>query len=484
MTPNILLIITDQQRADTIGPDTAGPDRTPALDALRRHAVTFSNAFTTCPLCGPARASLFSGRYPHQARGRPADDPLGVRDPGEADAEDMMLNDSSLLEPPHLTDRLRGAGYYTGYAGKWHLGNDVIADWFPDHFGEDNEQYVRWLGVNGKPDGWPLHDADVRSFRPPHMSIPRPKVNAIDPDDSNDAWIADHCVKRIEERPTDRPFFVVCGFNGPHPPFKIPEPYFSMFDPSSVPEPANFGPRPGEPSSRSESYYRRLWSDHGHDWSDWQKSVAVYWGFVRHIDDQVGKLVDCLRREGVYEETVVVFCSDHGEMLGQHGLWHKMQPYEEAIRVPLVIAAPWIDGARRNDGLVSLIDLPPTILSLAGCDAPESWEETDLSGAVSAIDWMPSRSTVFVEQKPLGPFHGEVSWRLARGKRYKYVWNDGDTDELYDLEMDPGESNNIAGRADHAARLAEYRGRLAQWMRRTADPLTERYMEQAGGLQP
>lgn len=473
--PNILLIISDQQRADTLGFRGKTPCRTPHIDRLAERGVSFDHALTPCPLCGPARTSIFTGLYPHQARGvvepggqGPLDDALLDRS-----GTDMLLNDYSLREPPVLTDRLRAAGYHMAYAGKWHLGNDTIGRWFDDAWGYRNQQYVDWCAEHSLPDGWPLNDPRTRTRRVPHMSIPVTMVNPIDPAHTNDAWITDIAIRQIEGRPKDRPFFAVCGFNGPHPPFKIPEPYYSMYDAQALPEPPSFGPTDGEPHCNRSNFYRQLFLDHGNDWGLWRKSHAVYWGFCTLIDDQVGRLVACLEREGVLDSTLVVFCSDHGEMLGQHGLWHKMQSYEEALRVPLVFSAPWISGPRRNTAPGSLLDIPSTILSSAGLGAPPNQEGIDLSPAFRGQS-LPDR-VLFSEHRPLGAFHGGVDWRMVTDGRLKYTWNHGDLDELYDLSRDPHELCNLARAPVAADTLAGLRRRLRHWMELTRDPLIEGY---------
>jgi len=333
---NILLIISDQHRGDTMGFTGRTGCRTPNMDQLVKKGVSFDQAICASPLCGPSRTSIFAGIYPHQAKGVLLHDNLGARGPGHppGTVSDMMINDSSVRDEPYLTNLLKGEGYHTAYAGKWHMGNDVIENWFERAWGYNNKQYMEWLEENKYPDGWPLNDMEVRTMREPHMSIPHTKPNLIEPEIANDAWIADIAIRYLKERPKEKPFFLVCGFNGPHPPFKISEPYYSMYDSSDVKEPENFHPGSGEPKSKAGSFYRALWKDHGDDWASWRKTVAVYRGFVTYIDHQVGRLIACLEEEKVKEDTLVIYTSDHGEMLGQHGLWHKMQAYEEALRVP------------------------------------------------------------------------------------------------------------------------------------------------------
>ena len=469
---NIMLIIADQHRQDCLGFNKRTPVRTPNIDRLQKGGISFDNAITPCPLCGPARASLFTSLYSHQARGILEEEDLGARDEMEAGVEtDMMINSTSLREPPLLTDILKKAGYYTAYAGKWHLGNDIITNWFEDAYGCDNQDYVRWLNKNGLPEtGWPLKDPEVRSRRVPHMSIPKTKVNPVKQEEANDAWITDIALSYLKNRPTDKPFFVTCGFNGPHPPFMIPEPWFSMYSPDDIPEPPNFHPTEGEPASKKESFYRQLWLDHGDNWESWKKSVAVYYGFVSYIDHQVGRLLVELDRQDIFENTMVIYTSDHGEMLGQHGLWHKMQAYDESLKVPLVISSPTIQQGSRRTEEASLLDISPTILGAANLKCPEVYEGIDLLADRNRGKETSPRY-LFSEQKPLGPFHGEKEWRMATDGRYKYIWNMDDRPELYDLKEDPYELRNLEDLKEYQIQLTTLRKKLKSWMEDTFDPL-------------
>lgn len=468
--PNILLIIADQQRADTVGFSGKTACRTPNVDRLARQGIAFDLAVTPCPLCGPARAAIFTGQYPHQV--------------------DMMRNDTSLRAEPTLTDRLRGQGYHTAYAGKWHLDAQTppyllrgpaetherpasaLSRWFDRFAAESVQEYTAWCEANGLPDGWAFNDLALRTTRKPAMSIPRTGVLEMRADQTIDGWITDHALRLLSERPKAQPFFLVCGFQGPHPPFKIPEPYYSMYDPSDIPEPPNFRPAPHKPRANTTSYYHQLWRDHGDDWSAWQKSVAVYWGFVTLLDDQIGRLMAALAQENVLDDTLVIFTSDHGEMLGQHGLWHKMMPYEEAVRVPLVMRYPRrITAGVRSNALVSLVDLAPTLLSIVGEPIPEDMTGIDLSPAFrDGSEFQPAPHR-FAEHKPLGEWQNTVEWRLVVDGRFKYVWNQGDLDELYDLEADPYELRNRIDDPDLQSQRRRLRSILREWMARTVDPL-------------
>ncbi|MGD9093266.1 MAG: sulfatase-like hydrolase/transferase, partial [Anaerolineales bacterium] len=301
--PNILLIISDQQRTDTLGYMGRTPCRTPNMDRLAREGIAYDRALCASPLCMPSRVSIFTGKYPHQL--------------------DMLTNNGTLSAPPLITDVLKGKGYHTAYAGKWHLespgqpkafrgrekelgldkvhsgemapkGERVIDRWFEKAEGQGSYDYSVWCEENGLPDGWTVSDPEVRTHRKPSMSIPKPKRQELDPKFTYDAWVTDIALRFLKERPKDRPFFLVTGWFGPHPPFLIPEPYYSMYDPEEAKMPPNFGPQSNRPRANQTSFYHQLFKDHGEEWNAWKKSMAVYWGYCTLIDDQVGRLVNAL----------------------------------------------------------------------------------------------------------------------------------------------------------------------------------------------
>lgn len=486
--PNILLVITDQQRTETLGFMGKTPCKTPHVDRLAREGISFDRALCTNPLCLPARASLFTGKYPHQVN--------------------MMLNSDTLEHPPVLTDSLKALGYHTAYAGKWHLeppgqpkaflnrekelglddvhggevsakGERVIDRWFDKAEGQGSYDYSVWCEENGLPDGWGVSDPDVRTHRKPSMTIPKTKRQDLDPNHTYDAWVTDIALRFLDERPGDQPFFLVAGYFGPHPPFLIPEPYYSMYNPADIPEPPNFKPQPNKPQSTLTSYYHQLWLDHGDDWDAWKKSMAVYWGFCTMMDDLLGRLISRLESESILDDTLIIFISDHGEMLGSHGLWHKMMPYEEALRVPMVMRYPsTIDAGIRSQANVSLIDIPSTILSIAGADIPNDMVGIDLTPAFASEEEFQDDAYRFSEYKPLGAWQQVTDWRLVTDNTWKYVWNNNDLDELYHIENDPYELDNLIDNPTYAETYQRLKSRLNQWMQDTSDPLLTQFEAQ------
>lgn len=470
---NVLLIISDQHRQSAMSFRGNGIVQTPHMDNLFRRGVHFDKALSPAPLCGPARCSLFTSLYPHQARGILEQEDLGARDDLAWGVEtDMLLNSTSLREDPLLTKPFKECGYYTGYAGKWHLGNDILPDWFDNSYGCDNKQYTDWLKKQNLPErGWSLNDFEVRSHRQPPMSIPHTKVSPVKGEEYNDAWITDIALNYLKERPKDKPFFIGCGFNGPHPPFMIPEPWYSMYNEEDIEEPENFHPSDGEPDCKETSFYRQLWNDHGNDWKSWKKSMAVYYGFISYIDHQIGRLINELDEQGVLEDTLIIYTSDHGEMLGSHGLWHKMQAYEESLRVPLLFSAPWLAQGQRSETAATLLDIAPTILTQNNFSVPDSYEGTDLSPWLMEKAPENTETYLFSEQKPLGQFHKETDWRMVTDNQLKLIWNRGDKWELYDLEKDLSENINLSGNIEYSQSETRLREKLTIWMQQTDDSL-------------
>lgn len=452
--PNVLLVMSDQQRADTLGFRRQTPCRTPHMDRLAREGVSFDKAMTPCPLCLPSRAALFTGHYPHE--------------------NDMLDNTLSALTECQLLDTFRAGGYQVNYAGKWHLGRENIGSFTDRDDGDSTALYSDWCGERGLVDGWTFNDPRVRTHREPSMSTPVALPLDMPPETTNDAYIADFAIEHLRTRDRSRSFFQVCSFNGPHPPFMIPEPYYSMYDPADFSEPPNFGPQTGEPDVNRTSYYRQLFLDHGQDFDAWRKSYAVYCGFTTLIDDQLGRILAELEAQDLMNQTIIVYLSDHGENLGAHGLWHKMVAYEESIRIPLIFRLP--GGAAsglRSEAPVSLIDVAPTLAAL--CDLPmhSGWRGADLTPVLEGGEGPPSHRPLFALHRPLGDWMHTQPWRMIEIDGLKYVWHDGDRAELFDLRTDPYEQTNLADEPTRSADRLRLHKDLVGMMRDLDDPLAQ-----------
>lgn len=454
--PNALLIMTDQQRPDTMGFRGETSCRTPNIDRIAREGISFDRAITPCPLCLPSRASLFTGVYPTQ--------------------NDMMDAQVGYLDDCQMLDHFRGAGYQINYAGKWHMGEGNIGDFTDRHAGDSTPEYSQWCKDQGLIDGWMFNDPKTRTTRTPSMSIPKVHVQDLPVDKTNEAYVTDFAIEMLESRDKDKPFFQVCSFNGPHPPFMIPEPYFSMYNSDGVPEPENFGPQAGEVKPNQTSFYRDLFNDHSDDFKDWRASFAVYWGFVTMIDDQIGRLFKTLETEDLLDNTIIIFTSDHGENLGSHGLWQKMVPYSQSVQVPLLLRAPMVDLADvRTDTPASLIDMAPTLAALCGLKRLPVWSGANLMDELAS----PSCDrAVFSMQRPLGDWMKTTDWRMIERGQFKYVWYADGSNELFDLEKDRFETQNLIDDSKYSDRLASLRAELGDFLAKTNDPMLPTWTNQ------
>jgi arylsulfatase A-like enzyme len=477
--PNILLFINDQQRRDTLGFRRETACRTPNMHRIAREGVSFDQAMTTAPLCTPARASMFTGLYPHQTG-------MALNPEGAAGREtDHHGGREPQLRAPVFMQHLREAGYRCYYSGKWHLdyhalqeSTDEVAG-FADGPPRVGAQYSAWCKEQGIPDGifhHPIPGNPYRSKRYPNMTVPKTGVHPFRKGQDFDAWIVDHTLRLLESRDRKHPFFLVCSVVGPHPPLVVPKEYYDMYDPGAISEPTNFSPGSGEPGFLRDSYFRLLRNDWGTSWDAWQKSVAVYWAYVTYIDELYGKVLESLEQEELLDDTLVIMVTDHGVMNGQHGLHNMMCPYEEAVRVPFLMRLPGlIPMGWRCPAPVSLVDLAPTVLSSAGISTP-----ADLPG-INLLELAgnpPSRllqRDVFCEYclDKSWDWHKVRDWRLIVRGPWKFVFHDGGEEELYNLEEDPWEMESQAGIPLLQPLVKELRKALLDWMVRTRDPLTE-----------
>lgn len=408
--PNIVLLISDNQRLDTLGALGKTLCRTATWDRVAQEGVLMGNLRTTSPLCSPARASIFTGFQPHQA---------GILHlpyvTPELETEEAAGQE--ITQPP-VAHYLREAGYQCLYAGKWHLGRDNIRRWF-DWFAacdDDDRSYTEWCRWQGIPDGFIFHDQErskpFRSDHHPRMSIPRAGLLDIPADKEHNAWILGHAFELFGLRNPNRPFFLVVSLEGPHQPFVVPEPYYNLYNPEEIIQPENWEPSPEEPAFMEGSYFRRLRREWGNDFRAWRKTIAVYWGYTTYISSLFERFVSRLEECGLRENTLVGMISDHGEMMGQHGLWHKFCPYEEALRVPWVMRWPGvIKPGTRCDLDMSHVDVAATLLATGGVDVEAlGLEGENLLPYLTGRLPEPSSRQVL---KLVGIFHKVVEFRFS-----------------------------------------------------------------------
>lgn len=452
--PNILFLFSDQHRYDACSCNGAPVCRTPAIDSIRERGMRFTNAYTCIALCSPARASLMTGRYPHN-HGLLAN--MGNFN---------SVFDEQVIGKPAFPPMLSSSGYRVGYAGKWHISREGdSAYWKFDrwHTGEGWQAALKAAGISfdyGRNEVQRLEWGEDAPFY---------GRSVLPSDKTQEAWVADRAVEMIGAYATSQdPFMVVAAFHGPHFPYAVPAPYDTMYDPAQVERWGNFDEQfVDKPLIQQKEMLR--WNASQLTWPDWQRVIACYWGYCSYIDDQIRRILDALAKSGAAENTVVVYAADHGDMLGSHRLFNKgFNMYEEDNHIPLIVSWPRVTKPGSTcDSFVNLVDFMPSFLDIAGVERPEGVDGRSivplLRGSVPD-DW---------PDDVYGEFHGYeatlASIRMVRTRRWKYVYNPTSIDELYDMESDPGELHNLAGMLGYGHVLRRMKARMVKWLRTTND---------------
>lgn len=450
--PNIILISTDQQRFDALGINGNVQIKTPHIDALASAGVNFSNAFIQNTVCVPSRACIQTGRYTHQH--------------GVTYMESVMDNTPGLPETEKtFMEYLQDAGYHTGATGKIHM--------YPEK-GFDSENLTegkgaRWLESQGSSLGpgplGPKYAAWLEAKRAgAYESIYRERRNQksykqiymhdipLSADEYVDSWIGEESLNFINESSAnDNPFFLWCGFCGPHVPFDPPEPYRTMYRPEDMPLPVESDGIPSVLDNLDEGMMRKV--------------TAYYWGMMSCIDDQVGKLVDRLKALDIYDNTLIIFVSDHGEMLGEKGTFGKCLFYDSVLRVPLLVKPPLNSAlvSRTTAQLTEVMNIAPTVLDYAGITIPDSMTAHSLRKIISGGD----DNTEFVFSEYVSNDRVKVG-KCVRSKQYKYIRysNDG-SEELYALEQDIHEQYNLALNPEFATIKSNLQNAMFDWLAMT-----------------
>lgn len=445
--PNILVLMTDQHRADCLGCYGHPLLKTPHLDGLAAEGVRFTRAYTAAPQCCPARISFITGRYPHTHRVR--------WNNVELPADEVTL--------PSL---LREAGYRTAAVGKMHFTPPRFNPGFDEmllaeerRLGEEDDygRYLRQLGWHERPAA-----KDMERFRRDFTVGTSPL-----PEEQHDvAWVADRAIRFLEEQvATQAPFFLWASFIPPHTPLTPPEPYDRLYDPDEVPMPRRVaGELEQKPAPQGEKAYKQGFATASDETI--RLNISHYYGLITLIDTHIGRIIERLGSLGLAKDTVVVFISDHGEMLGDHWQLRKGQYlYEGNTRIPLIFRLPDGDGAGRSLGhFANTVDVMPTLLDLAGLPAPQGVQGRSLLPLLRGEE-VPWQDAVFSE---LGPDDRRVKMVRTADWKLVYYWPSGEG-ELYHLTDDPDEFNNLFARPVCGAVQRELERRLLDWMIETAD---------------
>jgi choline-sulfatase len=432
--PNVLIIFPDQLRWSEVGCYGNKVIRTPNIDRLAATGIRFTEGFSNFPVCSPARSILLSGRY--------------------ARSNGLFANQDNPASPGRPTNRdttiaevLSSAGYMTGLVGKWHLAPQPQILGFKESlrpFFRHRYYQQQFFKNEGKPYVW-------EGFSPFHE--------------------ADAAVKFIRQH-KDKPFFLFYSLGPPHMPVDhIPDKYRKMYDPAKLPIRPNaiIG---GKLAYDEEWFKIYMWDFLYYLHQDTFKQelpagmdlrdlTALYYGQTTVVDDCVGRVLDALKDLGLQRDTIVVFTSDHGDLLGSHGLFNKNTHHEESIRVPMIIRYPRKFKQRVIDEqIISLVDVMPTLLELCGLRVPASVQGTSLAKVLNGLHETVGENVAFIET---------TEYEGVRTKRYVYycdrnTYGDG---YLFDIEKDPYEFNNAVKEPAYQDVLARLRNLTKAWRERT-----------------
>ncbi len=422
--PNIVYLMFDQAKASAMSFMGNTDISLPTCDMLAERGWVFDQAYAAAPICTPSRASVHTGMFPQVH---------GV----------TCHQNRAPHNLPQLAEILQAGGYYTAAAGHYEPERNLCRGWH-----EQSPMHERG----------PLYDSWMAHIRSGRKDVAW-SAGAIDIDAKvgNSALLTDRALRMLDQAENSgQPFFLHLCYDDPHPPYFVPKPYDTMYDPDSLtlPETGELAELP--------KWHAHARADVGTDEAseaDFRNVLAIYYGMIRYIDDEIARIYEALETKGLLENTWIVLGSDHGDYTGEKGLFNKSESlYKCLLHVPLIVVPPLKSnepGSRRIDGLVSAVDLFPTILNMAGLTPPTN-QGRDILKWVRDGALTPLRDAVFAQ---IGDYHGfiKTSWpsgmpasgrhkSLTHGIRTKsrtYIHDPDNGDEAYDLRNDPNELRNM-----------------------------------------
>lgn len=482
--PNLLFIYTDQQATNTLAAYGNQQIEMHNLNRLADESIVFEKAYVTQPVCTPSRASLLTGLYPHNSGCVENNIPLPT-------------------EVPCLPEMIPNGDYVKAHYGKWHLGDEIFAQ----------HGFSEWRSIEDlySPYYSPGRDKSLHSdyhhflidsgFTPERGNTFTREETARFPEEfSKPKYLSDQAIDFLSTNRED-PFVLYVNFLEPHMPYFGPRD--GQYDPVDIPLPLNFAHELGEKQPLKTRIFKEAYYEKGYNGfplktpADWQRIIANYWGLCSQVDTHAGRILQAVDEFGLREDTIVVFTSDHGDMMGSHKLLAKMVMYEEAVRVPLIMRVPGYSGGKRIAGPVSQIDIVPTLLELMGRQPKEPLDGESLvhlldsassarTGGDVFIEWNGSNTDIITGtgndriQKPFKKrsSDAEVNAALADPVRtiitndgWKYNWSPAGESELYHLGKDPGEKDNLVEEPEYVTFINELQDKIVKWQEEKGDRL-------------
>ncbi|MCC2684672.1 MAG: Choline-sulfatase [Paenibacillaceae bacterium] len=445
--PNIVLIVADDHRMQSIAGYGNEEVLTPTFDRLMKEGVHFHRTYimggVAAAVCVPTRAAIHTGIGCFRSTMS-----------REVESGRPLVT----LRPEHTTlgQAFRQAGYTTFGVGKWH---------------NDKESYARsfqggakiFFGGGGDHRQIMVHDYD------PTGAFPQ-EARYVDGRFSTDMF-ADAAVDFIRGAAEQEPFFLYVAFTAPHDPRTPVEPFASMYDPETLRLPANATPI--HPFDNGEMEIRdELLAAWPREQSAIRRHLADYYGMIAHLDDRIGDIVKALDERGIADDTIVVYTADHGISIGQHGLMGKQNMYDHSVRIPFILRGGGLPADRRIDALIQQIDIYPTLCELAGLTAPEAVDGISAASLIRG-ETDRHRDTVGAVYKDVQRMISDGRWKLIRYTHSAKRGVGTDVEQLFDTLADPWETCNLAGLSAYRELKQQLSDRLDEWMRRNDDPLLE-----------
>ena len=459
---NVLFLLSDQHRPQSLGLQGDPHAHTPNLDAFARTGMRFDQTYCSNPVCAPSRASILTGLYTHnhQAWNNATPWPFEFRT---------------------MAHHFSRAGYMSALIGKMHFvdaqthGFDYrldFNDWF-QYLGPKTKLYADELSRANSGSGLPQIDDLWRDFGDPWKGVREiddrkgavhiGRASKIPEQDHFESFVARESVRFLKRFGKQTPFFLISSYLKPHDPFMPPQRFADMFHAGDMRLPETYGKV--DLDRVPNEIRRRILNEPGNpeikDSALARQRIAMYYGNLAHVDDCLGRVLDTLRELDLEKDTIVIYSSDHGEMLGEHGLWHKFVFYEPSAGVPLFIRVPGLtqEGAVSR-APVSLVSLLPTLLDLCDLPIPSGLDEQPLTPFLHE----PQREAKQPVYSEFALTTKNAKYMIRRGE-WKYSFYVNDMPELYNLRNDPSEMNNLALDAEHRSRADELKAELFAWHR-------------------
>jgi len=436
--PNILFIFTDQHNASFMG--CAGKDivNTPNLDQLAKKGVMFHNAYCQNPLCVPSRASLITGRYCRN---------IGIY-------ENRHILESNSVTIPRV---LSAAGYRTCVIGKTHFNGEQYQGYqqrpYGDIFGQAHQpDPIR------KPENFEHGLGDLLE-NTGVSGIPLPLTQTEICVAETSKWLQGHIAMY-----SDKPFYLSVNFDKPHFPIRAPKKYYEKYAGKiQLPEfPPDYLEKDAVPFVREAIKVNGGWEHYGKDVEMHERALAAYYACIEWVDDAIGRILETLKYLGLSDNTVVIYSSDHGDMAGEKGAWQKTVFFDSSVKVPMIIR--WPEHFKSNaciDELVGLIDLFPTMCEIAEIETPEICDGISLVPILEGRKDGFERDAIFCESVVLKvPEHAGCMIRTCKWKYCYYIDNN---EELYDMEQDSGEWNNLAENPEYDYIKSQLKARVIEF---------------------